>query len=163
VFLDFSKPPLIDLTNQPSSPTPNNSNFFISAETEGWSTSLRARLNEFVAQRRTVLSWIHRKGAYDALLLVVGLPAALWGSYRFGGFIPAVGQVAPAIEAMLYVYLFLLLISAFRALFSYSRWAFPRIEFDDESSAVIKHRAVLFVILLGVVGSAMWDAIKSLL
>jgi hypothetical protein len=54
--LDFSKPPLIDFTGQPSAPTLNNSNFFMSAETEAWSTSLRSRLSEFFAKRSTILT-----------------------------------------------------------------------------------------------------------
>jgi hypothetical protein len=149
---------LIDLTGQPSAPTPNNSNLFISAETEAWSTSLRSKLNDFFAQRSTSLTWIHNRGSYDALLLLAGLPMALWGSFRLGGFVTDGRSIPSGISTILYVYLFLVLISAF--LFSYSRWG---IEIDDENSTVVRHRTVLSIIVLGVVGSAIWDAIKSVL
>lgn len=160
IFLDFSKPPLLDLSGQPSAPTPNNSNFFISAETEAWFTSLRSRLSEFLAQRPTSLGWIHKKGMYDALLLLVGLPMALWGSFRLGGSVMGSRPSPSGISTIFYVYLFFLLISCFRALFSYSRWAFPRVEIEDENSVVGRHRAILSAIVLGILGSAVWDAIK---
>src|SRR5262249_55417799 len=47
VFLDFSRPPLLNLGSFASAPTPNESNWLVSAATESWFTSLCTRLQEF--------------------------------------------------------------------------------------------------------------------
>jgi hypothetical protein len=52
VFLDFSRPAIFG-HGLPSEPTPNGSYWFVTAQTEGWSTSLSARLEQFFAERGT--------------------------------------------------------------------------------------------------------------
>jgi len=68
-FLDFSRPTIFG-SGLPSEPTPNNSNWFVTAQTEGWSTSLSARLEHFFAERKTPVEWLHRSNTYDGLLIV---------------------------------------------------------------------------------------------
>ena len=81
VLLDFSRPKMLD-RGLPSEPTPNKSNWFVTGQAEGWSTSLSTRLEQFFAERRTSVEWLHRSNTYDGLLIVMGFPLALWGAYR---------------------------------------------------------------------------------
>jgi hypothetical protein len=160
VFLDFSRPRMLD-RGLPSEPTPNNSNWFVTAQSEGWSTSLSARLEQFFAERRTRVEWLHRSNTYDGLLIVMGFPLALWGGYRIGHAISASVHMPSAVETGLYVYAFFLSLSVFRWMFSYARWVFPKIELDSEKSTSGRHRALWAGLALGILGSALWDAIKA--
>jgi hypothetical protein len=161
VFLDFSRPRIF-ASGLPSEPTPNSSNWFVTAQIEGWSTSLSARLEGFFTDRKTRIDWLHRSGTYDGLLIVIGVPLALWGAFRIGN--PITTRVHPpsAIETALYVYAFFLSLNVFRWMFSYARWVFPKIELVSEQSTPGKHRALWAAVTLGVLGSAVWDAIKAL-
>lgn len=161
VLLDFSHPRIFDRW-QPSEPTPNNSNWFVTADGEAWSTSLSTRLQQFFEERRTHMDWLHRSNTYDLLLMVMGFPLGLWGAYRIGH--PAAVYLRPPsdIETALYVYAFFLSLNVFRWMFSYARWVFPKVEADEARSAPGKHRAVFGALVLGIVGSALWDAIKAL-
>jgi hypothetical protein len=162
ILLDFSRPPLLNLGTLPSAPTPNNSNWFISAENESWCTSLSARLDEFFTQRLTRLNWLHQSAVYDALLFVMGFPLSLWGSYRLSKIIDWSG-LPSALSTAIYVYAFLLLLNVFRVLFSYTRWVFPKVELESEQSPVMLHRTIWSAIMFSVFGSAVWDGIKALL
>ncbi len=161
VFLDFSHPNIFGRT-MPSEPTPNGSNWFVTAENEGWSTSLSTRLQAFFAERKTSIDWLHRPNIYDALLIVVGAPLALWGAARIGH--PIVGRVHPSatVETALYVYLFMFCLNVFRWMFSYARWVFPKIELDSARSSTGRHRAVWATLTLGIFAAAAWDVIKTL-
>jgi hypothetical protein len=163
VLLDFSTPPLLDWVALPSAPTPNNSIYTVSAQNEAWGTSLNARLAEFFSQRKTRWNWLHQQGTYDALLFVFGLPLALWGAARVGKFLFEGRDLASIISTAGYVYLFFLATNLFRLIFSYSRWVFPKIELVSVGSpSATTHRALLLAVLIGVAGSAVWDAVKAL-
>lgn len=161
VFLDFSRPRVLQ-SSLPSEPTPNNSNWFVTAQTEAWSTSLSARLDQFFAERQTSVEWLHRSYTYDALLVVIGVPLGLWGAYRIGHLVLGRVHLPSALETGLYVYAFFLSLNVFRWMFSYARWVFPKIELDSEESTGRKHRVVWAGVTLGVLGSALWDAIKAI-
>jgi hypothetical protein len=162
LLLDFSRPSLLNFGSQPSSPTPNNSNWFVTGETESWSTSLGARLKEFFGERATQIDWLHRDGTYDALLLVLGLPLSLWGSYRLGHGVTTKLNLPFVITTAVYVYTLVLSLNVFRALFSYARWVFPKIELESKKSAAGQHRALWTTLVIGVIVCAIWDGIKAL-
>ncbi|MCI0557731.1 MAG: hypothetical protein MN733_04495, partial [Nitrososphaera sp.] len=162
VLLDFSRPPLINFAAQPSAPTPNNSNWLVSAETESWSTSLSTRLSDFFSERKTLVDWLHRSATYDLLLLVAGFPFSLWGAYRLGNLIIAGKSLSSVLNTAVYVYAFFVSANVFRALFSYSRWVFPKIELESPKSPALRHRALWYALVIGVLVSALLDAIKSL-
>src|SRR5216684_3385758 len=103
VNLDFSQPRLLNFGIQPSAPTPNDSNFTVTAETESWSTSLTSRLRTFFAEKATSINWLHAPSIYDLLLMVVGLPLTLWASYKLGSLIIGVKYWPSAIVTALYV------------------------------------------------------------
>jgi hypothetical protein len=161
VFLDFSRPTWLDLSALPSAPTANNSNWFITAQTEAWSTSLSTRLQDFFKERETGLDWLHGPAVYDAMLGIAGIPLSLWGAYRLGHPIVARVHVPFSIETAVYIYAFLLALNVFRVLFSYGKWVFPKIE-ESEKSSSGRHRVVWAAIITGIVISALWDGIKAL-
>lgn len=53
VFLDFSRPPILDFNTLPTLPTPNESNFAIFADNESWFMSTNAKLTQFFSERKT--------------------------------------------------------------------------------------------------------------
>jgi hypothetical protein len=71
---------------------------------------------------------LHRPNAYDGLLMVIGVPLALWGAYRVGHPVCTAVHLPSAVETGVYVYGFFLCLSLFRWMFSYARWVFPKIE-----------------------------------
>ena len=73
------------------------------------------------------------------------------------------GRTLPlALSIAIYVYFFLLLVNVFRVLFSYSQWVFPKLELESNRSSMLQHRTVWYAIVIGVLGSALWDGIKAL-
>jgi len=160
VFLDFSRPRLLDFNGQPSAPTPNNSNWFVTGATESWATSLSKRLEDFFKERGTALNWLHGPATYDGLLMLVGFPVSLWGAYRLGSLLPLPKGISSSLSAAIYIYLFFVFLNVFRALFSYARWVFPKVDLDLNKSSASRHRVTLSVIVLGVIATAVWDGIK---
>lgn len=128
VHLDFSRPPLLNFGVVPTAPTPNASSWRVSAQTEAWAVALSTRFEEFFAEKATRTNWLHGAATYDALVTLIGWPLGLWGSLRLGNFITMNHTFPSAINTAIYVFTFLLSINVFRALFSYSRWVFPKIE-----------------------------------
>jgi hypothetical protein len=161
LFLDFSRPTVFG-SALPAAPTPNNGNWVVSAESEAWSTSLNARLEGFFKERRTHIDWLHHSNTYDALLLVIGIPLTLWATSRIGNAIVLRLHLASAAQTALYIYLFFLYLNVFRWMFSYGRWVYPKIELESRNSAPSRHRTVWSVLVLGILGAAIWDAIKAL-
>jgi hypothetical protein len=161
ILLDFTSPPPLDWNPIPSSPTRNNSIYNISAQNEGWGTSLNSRLDSFLAERKTRRNWLHKQGAYDILVLVLGLPLALWAAARFGGLLIEGRELPSVLSIACYIYLFLLALNIFREIFSFARWTFPKVELISPGSSPTVYRAILAAILIGIVGSALWDAIKA--
>ena len=161
LMLDFSRPTILDFTKLPTFATPNTSNFEIVASSEAWFTTLNTRLTQLFDERRTGFNWLHRQGIYDLLLFIVGLPFALWIDYRFSPIIDKL-KLATVLTVGLYVYLFFAGLFIFRGIFTYSRWVFPKVEIQSESSPPLRHRAVWAAIMIAVFGVAVSDAIKAL-
>jgi hypothetical protein len=120
LFLDFGQPPVINLGVMPSAPTANGSNYRISASSESWATSLNSRIREYFNDRKTAYTWLHQRGCYDALVILLGLPLALWCCFRLSNILPSSGGPAILISAV-YVYTFFLTLILFRAFFDYTR------------------------------------------
>lgn len=162
VYLDFSRPPLLNFNGLPTSPTPNNSAWTVKAKEEAWFVALSTQLQTFFRERSTKLDWLHGPATYDLLLLLLGAPLSLWGSYRLGKLISTHQMLPDSFMPAIYVYGFFLSANIFRALFSYSRWIFPKVELDFSSGAPLRHRALWYALAIGIVGSALYDGIKTL-
>lgn len=162
LFLDFSRSPLLDFSNLPTLPTPNESNVTIAADNESWFTSTNAKLKEFLSERRTGTNWLHRAATYDVLVGILGVPLAIWLDYRVGVVIEK-KELPSIISSAVFVYIFFAALAVFRLLFSYSRWVFPKVELDSERSSPFRHRAVWATIILAIVGAVLYDGLKLLL
>jgi hypothetical protein len=163
ILLDFSRPPLLNFVAQPSAPTANNSNWFVTGDTEAWTTSVSTRIADFFADKKTQVNWLHQSATYDWLLVLFGFPFSLWGAHRLGDVSTKLGTLPAVLSTALYIYAFILALNVFRALFSYARWVFPKIELETERSTVGKHRLIWSALVIGVLGGAVWDFMKMLL
>ncbi len=162
VFLDFSRPPLLDFARLPTLPTPNESNFELAANDELWFAAAKKRLDQFFAERKTSTNWLHAAAVYDVFLAFVGIPIGIWASYRIGNLFNGF-KFSPFISTAIYIYGFALALLLFRVFFSYSRWVFPKVALDTELSSPLRHRGVWSAILVGLIVSLIYDFLKALL
>ena len=163
LFLDFSRPPMFDFSRLPTLPTPNDSNFEISAVSETWFSATKAKLVDFFNERRSGYEWLHRAGIYDVLLFVIGLPMAVWACARLQGMVPMIANLDTIPKGLVYCYTFLAVLLIFRTVFSYSRWVFPKIEIENDArGSPLRHRAVWAVVMGGIFLPALYDVIKAL-
>jgi hypothetical protein len=164
VLLDFSQPPLFNFGQLPSLPTPNASNFAISADDESWFTSTNARLLQFFSERKTKNDWLHRGSVYDLMLMFPGIPIALWAIYHVGQWLDQIKPPLPSfLTTAIYVYVFVVTVALFRVFFSYTRWVFPKVELEsDLKSSPLRHRGVWGAILMPLIVALLCDAIKLL-
>lgn len=161
LFLDFTQPPALDFSRLPTLATPNESNFEIHAVDEAWFVLSKTRIAEFFHQRRSGYDWIHRTGIYDILLLVLGLPLAVWGTVKIGSIVPAIDGLHTFPRGLIYVYIFFVSLTIFRVLFSYARWVFPKIEVESEGRvSPFRHRAVWAITLTSLFWPVLYDAVK---
>lgn len=162
VFLDFSKPPALDLTKLPTLPTPNESNFEVSATNQAWFALNASRLTQFFQERKSSYEYIHKAGAYDLLLLILGLPLSVWACAKIEKLLPEIDQMATIPRSLIYFCVFMLALTAFRVVFSYSRWVFPKVEIEGSGNrTVLRHRAIWIAVTSAVVGPAFYDLVKA--
>lgn len=164
VFLDFSQPPLLDLGRLPTLPTLNESNFEIDSDTESWFVTTKAKLATFFDERRVDYDWIHRAGMYDILLFTAGMPFAVWACVKLEAAFPKVDSLNVVPRSLAYAYTFMIALILFRAMFSYSRWVFPKIEIESEvRRAPFRHRTAWAVVVSGLALPALYDVAKAIL
>ena len=126
VNLDFTQGPVLDFPSLPTLPTGNASLFEIQSDNEGWFFGAKSELSEFFMARRTSFDWLHRGGAYDALLFLIGIPLGIWVVIHLTPTV-ATRNFPTIISYSIYVYAFLATLGLFRMFFSYSRWCFRRL------------------------------------
>ena len=117
-------------------------------------------MTQLFSERRTGFDWLH-KPVYDVLVLLLGVPFSLWIVYKLNSS-TFLDKLHIFVSGAIYVYAFLLGISIFRVLFSYSRWVFPKVELQSDASAPFRHRAIWGAVVIAVLGAVIWDAIKGL-
>lgn len=151
LFLDFSKPPLLDGSNLPSSPTPNASELDIAGSVP-WVSTIKDAVERTLAVRKNSRGRLHISMIYDLGLMVIALPLALYGCWKLSPYVSAIfGSLSMFLVGAVYLYIVLSGLWIYRAMFGYLKWAFPIVEHTDTSSAG-KHRkfwlAILGVILI---------------
>lgn len=143
VFLDFSKPPLLDPSSVLSEKTPNGSNVRVRADDMTFFRAVRQVIDTKLLIHRTWYSAIHRSFAYDAGVWIIALPAGLivatfymekwlptgsnWEAYRWAFFLYALGIV----------------ILGYRFLSGYVKWAFPVNVLSNNNDKSLRHRLAL--------------------
>lgn len=145
VKIDFKKPPIFDLSVSPSEATYNESRITVSGNDQTWVVGVYQDVVDFFKERRKNRAWIHSRNTWDLLLLFLLIPLSFHILFKIQ---PSLGSVLPKLPGILYVgvniWLFLVIITIFRLLLNYMRWAFPLIEFiRPEGSAIKTYRAIV--------------------
>ncbi len=161
LLLDFTKSELFNLSLSPSISTPNESNIFVSGLNSDWVSGVYRKVTDFIREKRTRRQFLHRHSVYDALVLCGGFPFAFSIAYKLSGWISNIfGEISGILESAAYVYLFFLSLHLFKALFDYTRWVFPIVEYTGTTAAVGKHRIILGSLICGVLANFLYDLIK---
>ena len=161
LYLDFSKPPLVDHNNLPSYPTPNGSNLTIEGDRDAWVALIQQDVLDVLNKRLNKRSIFHAAHIYDIGVAFIGLPSALYLCWRFSGFIETnLGTLSSFLSAAAYVYTVYITLNIYRLLFGYAKWAFPVVELISSESKSKRHRHAWFVLILGIVGTAIYDLLS---
>lgn len=161
IFLDFSKPRIVDFTLLPSQETPNESNIKVSGYDATWVNGVFAELKKFIDARSSRLSIVHTHSVYDVFVSLLGMPLGFWACYRLSPYIESLFSSSSAfIVSALYLYCFLATLFLFRFWFHYLRWVSPLVEFRSKSSKVVAHRLLISTIAVSVFGSLIYDLVK---
>src|SRR5262249_58955758 len=85
--LDFSKPPLLDVNNAVSSPTPNRSQLFIEGNNDAWVATIADHVMSVISSRQNKRGWLHKAFIYDVGLYLIGFPMALYACWKSSDFV----------------------------------------------------------------------------
>jgi hypothetical protein len=158
LYLDFSKPKLLDSETYVSAPTPNQSNMKIEADNQTWIASVSDAVFGVLDERKSSRSLLHRAFVYDIGLLALGIPFGLYLAWKSSAFIETkLGSINTLLSATAYVYVMLMAIWLYRILFGYTKWIFPSVELKESSSSSASHRAFWFTIIAGLVVNFVWE------
>lgn len=160
LFFDFSRPEIFDFTLMPSQKTPNETNLKIRGVDSTWVNGIFHEANAYINEHRAPAPWLHKHTIYDILLWFIGYPIGFWACYKVSSLLPQAQGSMLFLVAAIYVYVFFVTLVLIRTLFHYGRWVFPLAEYIHPHSKLIRHRAVLFSLVLALVGGAFYDIIK---
>ncbi len=166
VFFDFKKPSLkIDLQTMPSNPTENRSVINISGRDENWVISTAEKIRQFFSRRKVFRPAIHSSGTFDYFVYLAFIPAGIWLLYAKGTpFNEWIEDKPIFLNVIVGIYLLLLSLLFARFVFQYFRWLFPPVEYYKNSRVgAYIHRAVAGFLASGLLLSATYDAVKSML
>ncbi len=154
LHLDFSMPPLIDSTNLLSNPTSNLSHFIVDGERGSWVASVQQTVMDVLNKKANNRGFLHSAFIYDIGLVFLGLPAAIYFCWRLSGFVETnFGSLNSFIASAVYIYIVFFVLSIYRVLFGYTRWAFPTLELTDNNNRPKTHRKFWYWIMVGLLVS----------
>lgn len=159
VFIDFSKPKVLDFSFTPSEKTPNDSTFCVEGFDNTWVNGVFSEVDKFFDKRSSSISGIHKNSIYDLIVWILGIPIGFWACYKIGS---KIGNVFSSsfMESALFVYIFFLSLFILRILFHYFRWLYPKIQYKTIKDLSLIHRGFFYVITTGIVGAFFYDIIK---
>ena len=164
LFLDFSKPQVLNFSLLPSQATPNESNISVTGYDSTWVHGVFNEFNTFVNKYPSQFTWIHKHSVYDLLVWVIGLPLSFWIVYRLSDILNKLfSNFSVFVQSASYVYVFIATLIGFRLLFHYARWVWPLVEYCSIKNKALKHRIALGVISLTIVSTFIYDLVKSIL
>jgi hypothetical protein len=144
VLLDFTQPRLLDSSVPQSDPTPNPSGLLISGSRAGWRAGIESAVRKHIKERNRVWSWFHGQFIYDLFLVVFGMPFALYACWRLAPLVDGLfGGLSPVVTGGAFVYIGFCSIWLYRLVFSYARWAWPKVELAEQSTPSKTHRRIL--------------------
>lgn len=157
ITFDFSQPPLFDWQFAVSAPTPNASEVTVWGNNDEWIRAVCHTVTDHLRNRRTHRQWLHRPFVYDLGLFTVGFPGAfLFIKRLYPSISPSLAGLHPVIEAAVYIYIGLFCLLVYRLAFSYTKWAFPKLELLGTENGPSKHRLFWYCLALSVAGAAIW-------
>lgn len=128
VTLDFTRTGILDLTNLYAEPAQNQSAALVSGLNSTWVDGVFDELRRFFNERTTSRDWLYSRYTYEFLVLFLGFPISFAFVYRMDRILRPTLVLPDALFVALYVYLVLVALLAFRLLFNYAKWIFPKIE-----------------------------------
>jgi len=161
LFFDFSRPEIFDFSFMPSQKTPNETNIKVRGVDSTWVNGIFHEANAFLNDHRAPAPWLHRHSIYDILLWIFGYPVGFWTCFKVSSLLPQAQETMLFLVAAIYVYVFLVALVIIRTLFHYARWVFPLAEYMHPRSKLIRHRAILGVLILALVSGFVYDIIKA--
>ncbi len=160
VLLDFTQPRPLDSSIQLSEPTPNPSGFLIGGDRKGWRAGIESAVRRHIKERNRLWSGFHGQFVYDLFLLLLGMPFALYACWRLAPLVDRLfGGSNSVVIGGAYVYIGFCSIWIYRLVFSYARWAFPKVELVGQSSASKIHRGVISITLAFICTSVLANAL----
>ena len=162
VRIDFTKPPVFDLSTSPDNPTLNNSYIKVTGNNETWVTGVYQIIVAFFKDKKTNRNRIHSKNTYLLFLYVLMFPFTFWSLFRIDIHLqPAIFNISKILLVALYTYVFFVILLIYRLLFNYARWMFPPIEFvRNNESKMSKHRRILLGIIVSLALAFLYDFLR---
>jgi hypothetical protein len=158
LYLDFSRPAVLNFSILPSLDTPNSSEFSANGDDATWVNGVAHEFDEFLRSQPSTAGWLHRHSVYDAMLWPFAFPLGLWLDFRLSRWVERLPS--PFVRAAIYVYVTYATLIAFRLMFHYARWIWPRVEYRHSRDRALRHRLLWGALVLSVVSSAVWDLMK---
>lgn len=158
LFLDFNKPPLLDVYSPLSAPTPNGSRLTVEGDRSSWIAAVTDAVTGVTSKRRHGFGLLHRAHVYDFGLLLFALPLGFVACGRIAPFVEAyLGSTNSFLVSAVYVYVMFLVAHAYRAFFGYTKWAFPTVELNKGPNSARRHRNFWIAVAASVVAAAIWS------
>jgi len=162
VTLDFSRTPILDLTNLSIGPDANKSTVWISGTNDAWVNSLHDDLRSFFTTRKSARAWLHSRYAYDIALWVFGIPASILSVYRIDRFLKLSLSLGIPVATIVCFFLFFLYVLFFRITFNYPKWLFPKIEGPSRRPWAVFHKTLLAIIGTSLVAYVVESCIRMI-
>lgn len=122
LFLDFSKPDIINLSLSPSISTPNASNLLVVGLNSTWVNGVYHVVTDLVKNRKTRRRFLHKHSVYDLLVICGSFPFGFSIAAKLSGFVNSLfGEHSVILKTAAYVYVFYFSLLLFRTLFDYAR------------------------------------------
>lgn len=161
VHLDFSEPPGFIVYDPWSQPTPNNTRIEVSGTDDTWVSATFQEVLDFFARRRRARRWLHGEVAFNLLNWFVGIPGALWTTFRLDQWLlSSVTGLPTGLRAAADIYLFLFGMLVFRVMFYSMRWMFPLVELEGARSKGA--RSTVGVVTGTLLLALLYDVLKAL-
>jgi hypothetical protein len=161
LFIDFSRPSVLNFTILPSQETRNESNIEVSGYDVTWVNGVFQEFVSYVSQHPSTVPWLHRHSVYDVLVWLIGLPLSFWACSKISDFIEVnLSTYSPFLRSALYVYIFLFSLVLLRLAFHYARWIWPLTEYRGPRNKALKHKAVFTTICSGIGLRILYDVLK---
>lgn len=161
LVLDFAETPGFNFYNPWNQRTPNDSNMEVLGADTSWVSGVYETVQTFIDRKKRSVEWLHSAVTFNLLNWIFAFPAALWIAYRIDtSFQDILQNIHVVIRGALYVYLILISLLVFRVLMHITRWIFPVVELHEARSFGV--RAFLGVIVVSILGSVIYDILKTI-